>query len=64
VFGAVSGGLGIIAKFAFFSGQLLPMSRGALETVFLTAICCSVVGATTATLFPVGIMPSEGPNAG
>ena len=64
VFGAVSGGLVMAANFAFLSGQLLPISRGALQTVFLTAICCAVVGAAPANLFPVGIISSEQPNAG
>jgi hypothetical protein len=64
VFGAVSGAVGMVAKFTIASGQLLPMSRGVVETAVLTAVCCSVVAALGAMLFPIGVMSSEGSNAG
>lgn len=64
VFGAVSGAIAMVAKFAITADQLLPMSRGVVATTVLTAVCCSVVAAVAATLFPVGVMSGEGANAG
>jgi len=63
-FGAVSGAIAMAAKFAIASGQLLPMSRGVIETTVLTAVCCSVVATLSATLFPVGVISGKGANAG